>query len=64
MQKWEYFSVIMTEGFGGTASDDAFDEVGCEGWELVNVAPPTEDTFGVAFFKRPLQEQPNVDTNV
>lgn len=64
MQKWEYYSIIMTEGFGGNASDDEFDEAGREGWELITVSAPTEDTFGVAFFKRPLQEQTNVDAAV
>lgn len=56
MQTWEYLSIIMDEGFGGNACNDQFDKVGAVGWELVSVAPPTEETFGVAFFKRPLQD--------
>lgn len=61
MQKWEY--LIVTMGDMGVCHDPVTDkwrpinELGAEGWELVNVvADPSGDFYEVGFFKRSIPE--------
>lgn len=57
MQKWEYL-VSNIEGLESAEIENAWDYLGKMGWELVNA------NKNRGYFKRPLQEQSNVDSNV
>jgi len=50
MQQWEY--IILRMGYVELSS--TIDEVGKNGWELVNVVSFSDSTALMAFFKRPL----------
>jgi hypothetical protein len=43
--KWEYTVIPVSDAYSD--SEQYFDELGCQGWELVSVDE------GIAYFKRP-----------
>jgi hypothetical protein len=52
MIKWEYKVIYITSD-ASTAHQAALETLGQLGWELVAVTPNTENTWPMAYLKRP-----------
>lgn len=48
--KWEYRAEALESGL--RKDIQILNDLGLQGWELVNVTPDTEDSYSVAYLKR------------